>query len=101
MTEEIERLIRDGVTEEELAEAKASYRAAFDNSLTNDETVAEQHLGDLYLGRTMAFTQQLNDAIAGLEAEQLRQALARHVRMERFTKVVAGDMAKAGKSASW
>jgi len=100
MTEEIERLIRDGVTEEELAEAKASYRAAFDNSLTNDETVAEQHLGDLYLGRTMAFTQQLNDAIAGLEAEQLRGALVRHVRMERFTKVVAGDMAKAGKSTS-
>ncbi len=100
MTEEIERLIRDGVTDEELAEAKASYRAAFDNSLTNDETVAEQHLGDLYLGRTMAFTQQLNDAIAALEVDQLRGALARHVRMQRFIKVVAGDMAKAGKSTS-
>ena len=97
MTEEIERLIRDGVTDDELEAAKASYRAAFDNSLTSDETVAEQHLGDLFLGRTMTSTQQLNDAIAGLGAEQVRATLARHLRMSRFTKVVAGDMAKAGR----
>lgn len=97
MTEEIQRLIRDGVSKQELSAAKASYRAAFDNSLTSDETVAEQHLGDLYLGRTMTFTQQLNDAIAGLSAETLRSALARHIRMDRFSKVVAGDMAKAGR----
>ncbi|MCA9709793.1 MAG: insulinase family protein, partial [Myxococcales bacterium] len=96
MGEEIERLLRDGVSEDELEAAKASYRAAFDNSLTSDETVAEQHLQDLYLGRTMTFTQRVNDAIAGLDAEQVRAALARHVRMDRFVEVVAGDMTKAG-----
>jgi zinc protease len=98
MREELERLLRDGVTEEELEAAKASYKAAFDNSLTTDDTIADQHNKDLFLGRTMMFTQKLNDAIAGLDTEKLRAALTKHVRMDRFVPVVAGDLAKAGRS---
>ncbi|MCX4243918.1 M16 family metallopeptidase [Paraliomyxa miuraensis] len=98
MTEELQRLVRDGVTKEELEAAKASYKAAFDTSLSSDDTVADQHLEDLFLGRTMAFTQKLNDAIAALTPEQVRAALVEHVRMDRFVAVVAGDLAKAGRS---
>lgn len=96
MREEIERLVRDGVTKEELAAAKSSYQAAFDNSLTSDDEIAGQHAGDLFLGRTMMFTQKVNDAIAALSAEELRAVLTKHVRMDRFVPVVAGDMKKAG-----
>lgn len=99
MAEELERLVRDGVTEEELQAAKASYRAAFDTSLTSDETVADQHVSDLFLGRTMAFTQTLNDAVASLTPEQVRAVLVRHVEMDRFVRVVAGDLVKAGRSS--
>lgn len=98
MREELERLLRDGITEAELEAAKASYKAAFDNSLTSDDTVAGRHLEDLFLGRTMLFTQQLNEAIAKLRAEDVRAALTRHVKIERFVPVVAGDMEKAGRS---
>jgi zinc protease len=100
MREELERLLRDGVTAEELAAAQASYKAAFDNSLTDDDTIAASHLDDLFLGRTMMFTQKLNDAIAALTPEDVRAALAKHVRMDRFVPVVAGDLAKAGRSSS-
>jgi zinc protease len=97
MREELERLLRDGVTAEELAAAKASYAAAFDNSLTSDDTIADAHLSDLFYGRTLAFTQSLNDAIAKLEPEDVRAALLRHVKADRFVPVVAGDLQKAGR----
>jgi zinc protease len=96
MREELERLLRDGVTEEELEAAKQTYMAAFDTSLTSDERVASMHLEDLFLGRTLAFTQKLNDAIMKLEPDDVKAALRRHVKMERFVPIVAGDMAKAG-----
>jgi zinc protease len=98
MREEIERLLREGVTEAELEAAKASYKAAFDNSLTSDDTVAGMHLEDLFLGRTMLFTQKQNDAIAALRPSDIRAALTRHVKMDRFVPVVAGDLEKAGRS---
>lgn len=96
MKEELARLLADGVTEKELEAAKASYMAAFDTSLTSDDTIADSHLEDLFLGRTLAFTGKLNDAIMKLEPDDVRSALKRHVRMERFVPIVAGDMAKAG-----
>ena len=97
MREEIERLLREGITDTELAAAKASYRAAFDTALSDDQYVGGQQLGDLFFGRTMHFTEKQNQAIAALDAETLRAALIRHIRKDRFVVVVAGDMAKAGR----
>jgi zinc protease len=97
LREELERLLRDGVTEEELEAAKQSYQAMFDTALADDDTIADQHREDLFLGRTMAFTAELNDAIAKLRPEDVKAALGRHVKLERFVQVVAGDMTKAGR----
>ncbi len=98
MTEELERLVSQGVTTAELDEAKASYHAAFETQLTDDEFIAGEQLQGLFLGRTMTFTKELNEAIAALTPEAVAAVLARHVKMDRFVPVVAGDMAKAGQA---
>ncbi|MEM7155483.1 MAG: pitrilysin family protein [Myxococcota bacterium] len=95
MLEEIERMLTEGIAEAELTAAKESYRASFETQLTSDGVVADRHLSDLFLDRTLAFTQAENEAIEAVTPQQLRDALQRHLKMDGFVTVLAGDMTRA------
>ena len=92
--EEIGKMLADGVAEDELARAKKAWQLAFDNQITDDDYVAGQLNGGLYLGRTMAYQQHQNDAIQKLGPADLAKVMKKHFHPERLVKVRAGDAAK-------
>ncbi|MCA9656489.1 MAG: insulinase family protein, partial [Myxococcales bacterium] len=100
MDEEIGRLLREGVGEQELAAGKASLRASFETWLTSDGAVADRQLEELSVGRTLVVVQRLYEAIDEVSADQLVEVLARHVAADRFVVVIAGDLGRAGLAAA-
>ena len=57
--EELDRFLKDGLTADEVAEAKKAYLQARKVSRAGDQAVATQLLEGLYAGRTMAFYAEL------------------------------------------
>ncbi|HEX6984758.1 MAG TPA: insulinase family protein, partial [Planctomycetaceae bacterium] len=97
--EEFDRMLAEGVTEQELAAAKQGYLQKQQVNRADDATLAQTLAENLEAGRTMAFYAGLEEKIAALTPQQVVEALRKHVDPERFVTVVAGDFAKAGKSA--
>lgn len=92
--EEIETLLKNGPTEEELKKAKEGYLQRQEVSRTDDATLAQQLNTTLLVGRTMAFTRDQEAKIAALTAEEVTEALRKYVDVKRLHIVTAGDFAK-------
>ncbi|HYV45433.1 MAG TPA: pitrilysin family protein [Myxococcaceae bacterium] len=99
MLEEISGLAKDGVKEQELAEAKKSYAAQFNTQLADDDFVAGQLASALYVGRTLQFWKVVNDKIAQLGTADLAAAAKKYVPSAHLVKVRAADLKKAGGAA--
>jgi zinc protease len=89
--EEVDRLVKDGVTVEELEEAKRGYLDQQQVSRTRDSTLASQLADTAYVGRTMQYYADLEKKIGELKPEQVRDALRKHVDSGKMVVVVAGD----------
>lgn len=98
MDEELAAWLSKPVPVAELDAAKATYRALFETSLSGDRAIARRHVEDLYLGRTLRDTARRLDAIDAVTPQQLLDAVARHVKRDGFTTVVAGDFQKMGRA---
>jgi zinc protease len=92
--EEITRLLKSGVTEAELTAAKKGYLEAMKVSRGSDGRVAGILQEGLHLGRTFAYTAELQKKIAALEVKDVNQALAAHLDPARLVIVRAGDFTK-------
>lgn len=99
MREELERFVRDGITEAELADSKDGLLTSMANSRANDGTVAGILRNNLYLKRTMQWTADHEDAIRALTVEQVNAAIKRHVKPDTLSVFVAGDFAGAARKA--
>ncbi|MDA8746373.1 insulinase family protein, partial [Rubripirellula amarantea] len=98
--EELE-LIRDqGVTEEELAQAKVAYLQAAKVRRTNDGAVAGDLLSTLFDGRTMAAAAEHESQIEAAKVESVNSAIKKYIVPEKLVIAVAGDFAAAAKEAS-
>ena len=89
--EEIARALKDGLTAQELAEAKSSVLAFRRLSRAQDAGVAGALANNLYLGRSFAFAAQVDAAIEKLTLEQVNAALRKYLAPERFVSAFAGD----------
>jgi len=89
--EEISRLIREGLTAEELADAKKGYRQQLEVMLANDRMLVAQLSSNLYLDRTMEFSRKRLERIEALTAEEIRAAAEKYLAPDRFVVVSAGD----------
>ncbi|WP_246254998.1 M16 family metallopeptidase [Alienimonas chondri] len=89
--EEVDRLIAEGVTAEEVAAAKTSYLQKQRVSRASDSTLAATLGSQLYHDRTMAFTAEQEAQVAALTAEQVNEALEKHVDPAKLYVAVAGD----------
>jgi len=99
--DELERLVRDGVTEDELEQAKQGYLRAQKVRRTTDGALAGL-LSDLsYSGRTMAYYIDLEKKIESLTSEQVLVAARKYIDPKKLVLVTAGDFqtktAAAGK----
>jgi zinc protease len=94
--DELATILRDGYTEEELEAAKQAFAQARQVSRTQDGGLA----GTLglweHVGRTMAWTAELEARVQALTVADVRDAMRRHFDVERMTFMRGGDFEAAG-----
>ena len=90
-SEELNKLLDEGVTEEELKATVEGYLDRSRNLRNNDANVASQLQANLRWGRTMAFIENMENAIAELTPDQVRNALVKHLNPDKVAIFRAGD----------
>jgi zinc protease len=99
MREEIERVLREGFDEREVAEAKEALLAFRRLSMSQDATLVSMLASQAERGETMARTKAALQALETTTAEQVNAALRRHLRPEEFVLGVAGAFGAATPAA--
>jgi zinc protease len=92
--EEVYRLLRDGVTTDELDRAKTGFLQQRQVQRTNDMMLTLTLAQDLYAGRTMHFQADQEQKIKALTPEVVNAALRKHIDAKRLSVVTAGDFKK-------
>jgi zinc protease len=94
LLEEIDKLVQQGVAGAELADAKKSYAASWDNEMAQDDFIVHQLVEDLYLGRTLSFWANVNAKIQALTPADIKRVAQKYVHTQNLTKIKAGDFSK-------
>jgi zinc protease len=94
LNEEFARAVRDGFTDEEVADAKKAMLQERALARAQDGRLAGDLVAQGYLGRTFAFSSSVDAAIASLSTQEVNAALRKYVRPDAFVDVFAGDFAK-------
>ena len=89
--EEIERMLKDGFTAEEVAAAKSGYLQSRQVSRAQDNELASRMNNYLFLDRTLDWDAELETKIKALTPEQINAAMRRHINQTRMTIMKAGD----------
>ena len=97
--EEVERLLKDGVTADELKAAKSAALQNFQVQRSQDRNLAStwaQYLTKAE-GRTFAYDAELDRRIAALTPAQVSAAAKKYLDYSKLTIVKAGDFARSAK----
>jgi len=92
--EELERVLRDGFTGEEIKQAKQGYREERVLGRSDDGALAAGWVGHLDLDRTYEFSRQFDSRVEAVSAEQLLSVVRKYLDLSKMTVVVAGDAKK-------
>jgi zinc protease len=98
--EEFERILKDGITEAELADAKKAIMQQRQTSRAQDAGLASLQASHLKAGRTMAFNAESDARIQATTLEQANAALRKYIDPSKFFNVYAGDFAGAAKKVA-
>ncbi|MBI2804562.1 MAG: insulinase family protein [Planctomycetes bacterium] len=93
-SEELDRIVKKGVTEEELRIAIKSTLENLRQDRGKDGTLASLLREGLYLKRTFAYQAELEKKIAAVTVKDVNRALAAHLSSGRLVIVRAGDFNK-------
>jgi zinc protease len=91
--EELERLVRDGVTDEELKDAVDGLLKARVLGRAEDANLAGQLRSNLYYDRTFAWSAELEAKMAALTKADVDVAIRRHLGDAEYSVFSAGDFA--------
>jgi zinc protease len=91
--EELERLLRDGVSKEELEKAKQGYLQARKVGRASDQALTGMLSSLRQLNRTMAYEADMDQKIEALTPDAVAAAWRNHIDAKKLTVVVAGDFA--------
>jgi len=89
--EEIDRFLKEGIGDEELAKAKRGYLQASQLQRASDTGLTGILLDQLDTGRTSSFSAELEKKIEALTAEQVSEAFRKHIDPAKLVIVTAGD----------
>lgn len=95
--EELQRLVKDGITAAELANAKKSIQAGSDTWRASDTGVAGGWLGHLERGRSFAWNGALDAKLQALTLEQVNTAIRKWIAPAAVNWSLAGELDKAAK----
>jgi zinc protease len=98
--EELERLLAQGITREELEKAKQGYLEAEKVRRSSDIALAGLLSNLRHLGRTMAYQGDLEKRIQALTPDQVDAALRRRIDPAKLVIVTAGDFATKTAAAN-
>jgi zinc protease len=93
--EELEHLLRDGFTEDEVRAGIEGWLQSRDVTRSTDGALASTLYNGLFYERTLHFDADLEDRVARLTVEELTQAVRRYLSVERLSIVKAGDFGGA------
>jgi len=96
--EEMQRVLTDGFTAEEIEQAKAGWLQSRQVGRAQDRSLAGTLASYLYYGRTLSYDGDLDRAVSELTPAQINAALRRYIDLGKIVKVEAGDF--AGRPAS-
>lgn len=94
-TQVIATLLKDGFTEEEISSAKAGLLQGTKVSRSQDRELTGQLVGNSYLGRTMKWHQSFEEHLNALTAEDVVEAMRKHIKLDDFSIITGGDISKA------
>jgi zinc protease len=94
ITEELDKLLKEGVSETELAEAKKAWLERRKVQRAADATLASQLETGLFLDRTFAWHAELEKKVSGLTLASINEAIRRHFQPKKLVIVRAGDFKK-------
>ncbi len=97
MREELQNMLKDGFTAKEVDDARRGLLQARAINRSDSGVLAGAWVGNLDLGRTFAFSRQVEDRLRALTADDVNAAVRRHIDLARLTVVVAGDPARGVK----
>jgi len=95
LREEVAKLLRDGVTASELQASVSAMLTQRQQARAEDDTIAAALARNLYLGRTMAWSGDIDAKLKSLTVEQVNAAIRGHFKPEMLSVYAAGDFAKA------
>ena len=94
LDEEFARAARDGFSDTEVAEAKSGLLKRRQLARTQDAGVAAALVQQAYLGRTFAFAEKADAAIAAVNTADVNAAFRKYVQPNGLALVYAGDFAR-------
>jgi zinc protease len=100
MREELSKALEEGFTPQEIQRARAGLLEYRQTGRAQDGGLARTLASYLYYGRTLEYDAALEQRLAKLTTEDVRQALRRHVDVKKLTVVKAGDFTGAKNKAS-
>jgi zinc protease len=92
--QEIDRLLKDGITADELKNAQQGYLQRQQVGRTRDSQLAAMLEKTMLTGRTMQFTADIEAKIGKLTEKQIQTALKKHINPKRLFVAEAGDFTK-------
>ena len=91
MREEIDRVLRDGFSPDEISAGKSGLLETRRIARTQDRTLVGRLSLYLFVGRTFAWDTEFEQKIAALTPDQVRDAMRRHLDPAKLTVIKAGD----------
>ncbi|MBS9523660.1 insulinase family protein [Litoribacter alkaliphilus] len=97
--EEIQKVVTEGFSEDEVKAAKSGWLQSRTVSRAQDSYLSSALNNYLYLDRKMEWDAELEEKIEGLTAEDINGAMQRHLNPDAMHVIKAGDFAKAKQTA--
>lgn len=95
--EELAKFVKEGITAEELADAKKGWQEERKISRAQDRALAAAHVAQTSANRTMAYTEKIDAQIEATTLEEVNAAIRKSLDPSKFLNVYAGDFAAAAK----
>ncbi|MBS1764834.1 MAG: insulinase family protein [Bacteroidetes bacterium] len=89
--DEMNKLVKDGFTKEELADAVKGYIQSRSVSRSQDRELCSRLNNYIYLNRTMKWDEDFEKKIQTLTVEQVNDAMRKWIKPEKISFVQAGD----------
>ena len=92
--EEVDRALRDGFTDAEVASAKSGILQTRVQNRAQDGTLAAGWVGNLHLGRTFQWSKEFEAKVMALTPAEVSAAFRKYIDPKKISVVTAGDFGK-------